>query len=488
MAKKFGIEDNGPYLYAVGHTIQELARDQNTSLARACNVWSLQCVYVQTQLNVLAEESESDSDWERGYQGATWFVLVYVYLPQCRRPVRYFRPVFVSDMIHVQSFKDHIRKELGLCAGVECTAWQIRGDSGLEFRLSELLDRDCMVGDHGDSIILQFDDTLPDGHELCASHGPASDTFSYVAMVDPPMKCPEYFELLGPEVTVRVTWADDVHFVTFPEVLQVSEVINFLCKYVFRVRQSQGSIYCLYAKGSLLVLERGFTDVKSLQLHRFDHISTELLRASIKVICRISSDGIGCDKDRDVMFGLGAIVRDLIEYCQKSGCFPRDQVLRALRMDGSAITRLLAASDSLAASGNPIRVEAIPDEQIGIPARDLIPVTYKGPKPFGPRKVRRVNVSFMLAMFGDEEFQETRSRIAQKLAPVARHEKFDECNYSLKKPRSMVAFELHDNDVLRRMADPGSRIDVSSAVKAVRLTAPIFVHKQSSNSSIKLFN
>jgi hypothetical protein len=70
-------------------------------------------------------------------------------------------------MIPVPSFKDHIRTELGLDAGIERDSWEIRGDGLLKFRLKQLLDEDRVAGESGDAIFLQFDGALPDA--LCVA-------------------------------------------------------------------------------------------------------------------------------------------------------------------------------------------------------------------------------------------------------------------------------------------------------------------------------
>jgi hypothetical protein len=150
-------------------------------------------------------------------------------------------------------------------------------------------------------------------------------------MVDPAVKCPECFELLKADVILRLTWADEIHTVTFLEVLQVSELINFLCKHVFRIKQTPVSIDYFCAEALLSVFERDFANVKTLQLHCFNDTSAELLRVSGKIICRISSD-VEYFEDRNLTFG-------------RSNCWESNRILpeewmlpgrpdfRALRMD-----------------------------------------------------------------------------------------------------------------------------------------------------------
>jgi hypothetical protein len=158
-----------------------------------------------------------------------------------------------------------------------------------------------------------------------------------------------------------------------------------------------------------------------------------------------------------------------------------------MKIDNFVISKILLPSDQLSDYENPLRIEIIPDDQLELPASCLIPVNYKCKRPTPANKPKWIKASFILEMVVNEEFEETKLRIAEKLQDIAPKEKFQNCRYLLVRSKFTSALELRDDDILKKLAGHGSRVAVRPKLAAKIETSNIFP-KSLSNHSIKLLN
>jgi hypothetical protein len=158
-----------------------------------------------------------------------------------------------------------------------------------------------------------------------------------------------------------------------------------------------------------------------------------------------------------------------------------------MKIDDFVISKILRPSDQLSDSENPLRIEIIPDDQLELSTSYLIPVNCKCKTPTTATTPKWIKASFILEMIVNEEFEETKLRITEKLQAIVPKEKFRNCKYLLVRSKFTSALELRDNDILKKVADPGSRVAVRVRHAAKTETSMMFP-KSASNHSIKLLN
>jgi hypothetical protein len=114
-------------------------------------------------------------------------------------------------------------------------------------------------------------------------------------------------------------------------------------------------------------------------------------------------------------------------------------------------------------------------------------VNYKCKKPTAARKPKWIKASFILEMVANEEFQDTKLRVAENLQGIAPKEKFQNCKYLLVRSKFTSPLELRDEDILKNVADAGSRVAVRPR-QAARTERSVVLPTGVSNHSIKLLN
>jgi hypothetical protein len=214
------------------------------------------------------------------------------------------------------------------------------------------------------------------------------------------------------------------------------------------------------------------------------YFSDELLQKSIRIRFKISEDALTMSQTYDVVFPDGCRVDDLVRYVGDSGLVPPDGTLRVLSLDEEIIDKVLPAGYHLKNVTNPVRVEVVPDEQVGADSENMIVVLYKGNRKLTPPRKRPNKFSFLLEIFAHEEFLETKRRIETMVKKVIAGERCSDWRCVLRQ-KDDEDIELDDDDILRNEFDYGCKLVVRPRQAIRGGAAPM---RQQLGQSIRLLN